>query len=148
MKKTLTLSTFVLTTILAVGCATTPNPEKVCTSEWIGKRADKAVGRIESRTQSSMKTLSKAAESWSQGKQPGLFQMMALNNALKSLEKELKSGTGIRDLKMLSKTCNDPTLVTKAMNGFMRNQGLPTNLIEFIEGLDVYQDLLRQDTQI
>ena len=95
-----------------------------------------------------MKTLSKAAESWSKGKQPGLFEMMALNNSLKSLEKELKSGTGIRDLKMLSKTCNDPVLVNKAMNGFMRNQGLPTNLIDFIEVLDVYQDLLRQDPQL
>lgn len=148
MKKSLTLSIFMLTSLLAVGCATTPNPEKICTADWIEKRADKAVSRIETRTQSSMKTLAKAAESWSRGKQPGLFEMMALNNSLKSLERELKSGTGIRDLKTLSNTCNDPALVNKAMNGFMRQQGLPSNLIDFIEDLDVYQDLLRQDGEV
>ena len=146
MKQIPTFLMFILMGVLSTGCATTPNPEKICTSEWIGQRADKAVSRIESRTRSSMKTLTKAAESWSKGKQPGIFQMMALNNSLTSLEKELKSGTGIRDLKTLSKTCNDPALVGKAMNGFMRDQGLPTNLIQFVERLEVYQDLLRPDT--
>ncbi len=136
----------VLVSCVISACATTPNPEKICTSEWIEKRADKAISRIESRTQSSMKTLSRAAESWKRGKQPGPFQMLALSSSLKSLESELKSGTGIRDLKTLSKTCNDPALVRKAMNGFMQKQGLPADLVSFIENLQVYQDLLRPDT--
>ncbi len=130
--------------ILALqACASTPDPAKVCTSEWISTRADKAISQIESRTKSSMKTLVRAAESWAEGRKPGPFQLLALSSSMKNLEKELLSGSGMRDLKTLASTCNDPQIISKAMTGFMRDQGLPENLIAFIEGFDRYKNLIK-----
>jgi len=127
------------------GCATAPDPAKVCTSEWIGERSAKAISSIESKAGRSLKSLRKAGESWSQGKKPNPLQLWALSNSLKGLEKELKSGKGIRDLKTLSATCNDPKIISDAMGGFLRKQGLPDNIINFIEGMGLYQELIKPD---
>jgi len=124
-------------------CATTPNPEQICTSDWIGQRADKAISRIESRTQTSMKTLKNAAQSWAKGRKPGPFQLLALSNSMKNLEKELISGRGMKDLKTLASTCNDPKIISGALSGFMRDQGLPENLIGFIENAEQYKNLIK-----
>ncbi len=142
-----------LTALLAIlflcalisACATAPDPAKVCTSEWIGKRSDKAISRIETKAGRSLKTLRKAGESWAKGKKPNPFQMLMLSNSLKGLEKELKNGQGIRDLKTLSATCNDPKIISDAMGGFLRRQGLPDNIINFIEGMGLYQELIKPD---
>ncbi len=124
-------------------CASTPDPAKICTSEWINARADKAVSRIEGRTQSSMKAIKNAAKSWAKGRKPGPLQLWTLSNSIKSLENELLSGRGMKDLKTLASTCNDPEIISKAMTGFMRNQGLPDNLINFIENFDRYKALIQ-----
>ena len=71
--------------------------------------------------------------------------MLMLSNSLKGLEKELKNGQGIRDLKTLSATCNDPKIISDAMGGFLRRQGLPDNIINFIEGMGLYQELIKPD---
>lgn len=126
-------------------CATAPDPAKVCTSEWIGERSDKAISRIESKAGRSINSLQKAGKSWAKGKTPNHFQMLMLSNSLKSLEKELKNGRGIKDLKTLSATCNDPQIVSDAMGGFLRKQGLPDNIINFIEGMGLYQNLITPD---
>lgn len=139
----MTTALFAAATLSA--CATAPTAEQICTEQWIKTRADKAVSRIEDKTQSSFSTLKKVAENWQDGNAPGPFQLIALSSSLKSLENELKSGSGIRDLKLLSRTCNDPVFVQKTMNSFMRDQGLPTSLIAFIENFDVYQEILQSD---
>lgn len=126
-------------------CVTAPDPAKVCTSEWIGERSDKAISRIESKAGRSINSLQKAGKSWAKGKTPNPFQMLMLSNSLKSLEKELKNGRGIKDLKTLSATCNDPQIVSDAMGGFLRKQGLPDNIINFIEGMGLYQNLITPD---
>ena len=97
-----------LAVVILQACATAPDPAKVCTSEWISARADKAIDQIESRTKSSMKTLVRAAESWAEGRKPGPFQLLSLSSSMRSLEKELLSGSGMRDLKTLASTCNSP----------------------------------------
>jgi len=63
------------TCLMLSACATTPDPAKICTSEWIGARSDKAISRIETRSASSLKALKKASASWAQGKTPGPFQL-------------------------------------------------------------------------
>lgn len=141
------LSLAIISTTLA-GCATAPDPAKVCTSEWISKRSDKAISRIESKAARSLNSLQKAGKSWSKGKTPNPFQMLMLSNSLKSLEKELKNGQGIRDLKTLSATCNDPKIISDAMGGFLRKQGLPDNIINFIEGMGIYQDLISPEPSL
>jgi len=130
---------------LISGCASTPDPAKVCTAEWIKPRTERAMGNITKRTQNAMKPLRKAAKSYANGKEPGIFQMMALGSAFTKLERELKSGRGIKDLKTVATTCNDPSLVSNAMMGYMQSQGLPGGVINFIQGLPQYQDLISLD---
>jgi len=117
MKNIIKTLTCVALVASLTACASTPKPEEICTSEWISKRSVKAIDSIEKRAGSSIKALTKAAQSWANGKQPGLFQMLALQNSFKGLEKELKTGQGIKDLRLLSSTCNDPEIVSKAMGG-------------------------------
>jgi len=146
MKHLTTLLFIALISISVTGCATAPDPAKVCTSEWISKRSNKAISRIESKAGRSLKSLQKAGKSWAKGKTPNPFQMLMLSNSLKGLEKELKSGRGIKDLKILSSTCDDPKIISDAMGGFLRKQGLPDNIINFIEGMGIYQELIKPDT--
>ena len=126
-------------------CATAPKPEVVCTSEWIGKRSDKAVSRIERKAKPALTKLGKAAQSYAGGKKPNMIQMFSLNNSVKSLTRELESGRGIRDLKTLANTCNDPTIVTGAMTNLMRDSGLSQWMIDMVEGLPRYRDLILKD---
>lgn len=148
MKHLIALLTLSILCFSISGCATAPDPAKVCTSEWIGKRSDKAISRIERKASRSLKSLQKAGESWARGKTPNPFQMLMLSNSLKGLEKELKNGQGIRDLKTLSATCDDPKIISDAMGGFLRKQGLPDNIINFIEGMGIYQELIKPDSTI
>lgn len=148
MKHLIALLTLSILCFSISGCATAPDPAKVCTSEWIVERSDKAISRIERKASRSLKSLQKAGESWARGKTPNPFQMLMLSNSLKGLEKELKNGQGIRDLKTLSATCDDPKIISDAMGGFLRKQGLPDNIINFIEGMGIYQELIKPDSTI
>ncbi|MEP3892125.1 MAG: hypothetical protein ABJN69_16830 [Hellea sp.] len=148
MKHLIPLLALAITSTTLAGCATAPDPAKVCTAEWIGERSDKAISRIESKAGRSLKSLRKAGKSWSKGKTPNPFQMLMLSSSLKSLENELKNGRGIRDLKTLSATCNDPKIISDAMGGFLRKQGLPENVINFVEGMGIYQDLITPEPTI
>ena len=142
MKITKTAFISSLIAISLASCATAPKPEIVCTSEWIGERSEKAIDRIESKAGRSINALTKAAESWSRGKKPGLFQMLALQNSFKGLEKELKTGRGMKDLKTLASTCNDPEIISDAMGGFLRERNLPPQMINFIESSEQYKRLI------
>lgn len=126
-------------------CATTGNPETVCTADWIGKRSDKAMSRIERKAKPALRKLGKAANSYAAGKKPNFVQMMSLNNSINSLTKELESGRGMRDLKTLSKTCNDPKIVTSAMTSLMKDNGLSDWMINMVENLPQYRDLILKD---
>lgn len=141
---------FVSTAILSVflvGCATTPDPAKICTSEWISPRADKAVARLESKTRSAIKPLKSVGDSLAKGKSPNPFTMMRLSSSFDRLERELTEGRGIRDLKLLASTCDDPEIITKAMRDVFENQGVPTKALDFIENLEFYQNILRENLE-
>lgn len=145
MKQLIAIFSLIFLSLSLTGCATAPDPAKVCTSEWISKRSSKAIDRIESKAGRSLKSLQKAGESWAKGKTPNPFQMLALSNSLKSLEKELKNGRGIKDLKTLSSTCNDPKIISDAMGNFFRRQGLDDKIINFIEGMGLYQEIIKPE---
>lgn len=132
--------------LMLSACATTPDPAKVCTADWISARSDKAISRIESKAKPALRNLSKAAESWAQGEQPGAFQLMALNSSVKSLTRELETGQGMRDLKTVARTCNDPDIIRTAMNTVMRDNGLSQQMINFVEGLALYRSLTTLET--
>lgn len=133
------------TTLTLSACATTANPEKVCTAEWIGKRTDKAMNNIERKAKPTLRKLSKTAESYAEGNTPNPFQLMSLNASIKSLTRELETGSGMRDLKTLSKTCNDPKIVTGALTNMMRDNGVSEGMINFVESLPIYRDLILKD---
>jgi len=126
-------------------CSTTPNPEKVCTAEWISKRSDKAMTSIERKAKPALNKLSKAAQKWARGEKPNGFQLMSLNSSVKSLTNELENGRGMKDLKMLGRTCNDPQIVSKAMTNLMRDNGLSEQMISFVEGLPRFREIIETD---
>jgi len=132
--------------ILALSaCATTANPEKVCTADWVSKRSDKAMSNIERKAKPALRKLGKAAQSWASGKKPGPIQLWSLQGSVNSLTKELETGRGMRDLKTLAKTCNNPEIVTKAMTNMMRDNGLSQGMIDFVERLPQYKELILKD---
>lgn len=124
-------------------CATTPKPEEVCTTNWVNKRSANAISRIEKRAKPALQHLSKAAMDWAQGKNPGPFQMLKLNSSVNKLTKELRDGQGLKDLKYMAKTCNDPKIVTGSLTQLMEDAGLTGQMVGFIEGLQKYQDLIQ-----
>lgn len=120
-------------------CASTPDPAKVCTAEWIAPRTERAVDRIEKRSKSSIKSLVKASETLAAGKVPGPFQMLSLRRSISSLEKELTRGKGIRDLKTVARTCNKPEIVSDAMRDLMETAGVSDRFIRQVEASAPYQ---------
>ena len=127
---------------LVSACASTPDPAEVCSAEWITPRATKAVNKIEKRATSSIGTLRKASETLAKGKTPGLLQMIALNNALNKMKKELTNGQGIRDLKTVARTCNDPGIIKDSMRSLLERQGVSDSFIQTIESSPIYESLI------
>jgi len=128
-------------------CASTPDPAEVCTAEWIGARSDKAIDSIQDRASSSIKAMRKASDSLIKGKTPGVFQQLALLNALNGMKKELTRGQGIKDLKTVAKTCNDPNIVKNAMTSLMQRNGMSDTFIQRVESNPIYQGLISTITE-
>lgn len=138
------LHALVLTPILMLlsACASTPDPAEICSAEWITPRATKAVSKIEKRAGSSIKNLTKVSESWAKGKTPNFLQMMTLRNSLTKMKKELTNGQGIRDLRTVAKTCNDPDLIKDSMHDLLERQGVSDSLIQWMENNPIYEGLI------
>jgi len=58
------------------------------------------------------------------------------------MEKELTRGQGIKDLKTVAKTCNDPTIVSDSMRDLLERQGVSEKLITQIESMPIYESLI------
>jgi hypothetical protein len=133
--------------LILTACASTPDPAEVCSAEWITPRATKAVDKIEKRAKSSFRTLSKVSETWASGKTPGPLQMFQFTRALDKMKKELTRGQGIRDLKIVAKTCNDPEIIKDSMRDLLERQGMSDGLIQRIEGNPIYQSVITSITK-
>jgi len=142
MKHVLKLLAILPAIALVSACASTPDPAEVCSAEWIAPRADKAVSKIEKRAGSSIKNLSKASESWAKGKTPNFVQMLALRNSLNKLKKELSNGQGIRDLRTVAKTCNDPDFIKSSMRDLIERQGVSDDLIKWMENNPLFESVM------
>jgi len=144
MKKIVLLS---LTTFLMVGCSTTPDPAKICTSEWIAPRAEKAISRIEKKTRPAIKAIKSVGESFAEGKSPNIFAMMNISSSFESLEKELTQGRGIKDIKLLASTCNDPELLKQSVRGVFEKHGISDKVLDTVENLDFYKRVLEKNLE-
>jgi len=130
----------VLSTVSILGaCASTPDPAEVCSAEWIAPRTESAIAKIQKRASSSMKTLTKTSQTLAAGKEPGLFQKLALVNALSKMKKEL---TSIKTLKTVATTCNDPKIIGDSMRSLMQRQGMTDSFIGKIEANPIYQSII------
>ena len=58
------------------------------------------------------------------------------------MKKELTRGQGIRDLKTVAKTCNDPNIVKDAMRSLLERQGVSDTFLKRIESNPIYQSLI------
>lgn len=123
-------------------CSTTPDPSKICTAEWIEPRADKALTRIETRLDKTFKSFRKAGDAWARGQSPGLFTMMSLDRSLKELERELTDGRGIRDLRLLADTCDDPDFIRSEFDRLLERQDVLPAVINFMNQIGLYERLL------
>ncbi len=137
------LKSAALITVFSLGaCATTPDPAKVCTAEWIAPRAERAMKDFERDTKKIFKVFRKSADRMQKGGSLGPLQMFSLMNSLSSLAKKFENGRAMRDMRTLAQTCDDPNLIKDAMTDFMRKQGISDKFIDFINGLEDYQKLL------
>jgi len=140
----------VLTGLLAISltaCASTPDPEEVCTANWVQKRSVKAVDAIYKDTRSAVKSLRKVGTAYAEGKTPNALQLFNLARRVSALDKELRRGRGIRDLKTLARTCNDPQILTEGFNNYMNGLELPEKMQNFIEGLPQFKDMISEHIQ-
>lgn len=135
----------IFSAVLISGCATAYDPVEVCSAQWIKPRAERAIGYLEQDTERVIKSLKKNAESFEKGKTPGPFQILSLTSAIDKLTKEFKSGRAIKDLRILRDTCNEPEIIEEALTSFMKDQGLPSGMIDFIRSLAPYQDLIQSE---
>lgn len=128
--------------VVLSACSTTPDPAEVCTTAWIEPRVDSAVERIETRLDKTLRAFRTVGESWINGKTPGPIQMFRLSNAAKDLEKELTDGRGVRDLRLLASTCNDPDLIREQIYTLLDREGLPEPLFDFLDATGILEGLI------
>ena len=126
------------------GCATTPNAAEICTADWISARSDRAISRLESRAQSSLKTIRSAGQDWLAGKQPGPLRLLALSNALGKMRREVTQGAAVKDLRLLASTCNDPDIIKMAMFDLVDRQNLPDNFNNFIKTNPFFTEMIAE----
>ena len=130
--------------LLLSSCATY-DPAEVCSAEWISPRLDRAVDRIESDTSRVIRSLRSAGESFARGRTPGPLKMLSLTRSLKTLERELTDGRGVKDLRILADTCDDPVILTDAFSDYLDGLGLSDGLERFIVDSGIIETLTRYD---
>jgi len=129
--------------LILSACSTTPDPAVVCTAAWVEPRVNEAMDRIETRLDKTLRAFRTVGESWMRGGTPGPIQMFRLSNAAKDLEKELTDGRGVRDLRLLASTCNDPDLIRDQVYSLLDREGLPAPLRDFLDVTGILEGLIQ-----
>ena len=136
-------ASMVAVAFLLAGCASTPDPAKVCTAEWIQPRADRAVERIEKKTAKTFRAVRKAGASYVEGKEPGPLTLLSLRRSLNDLQDELTDGQGIRDLRTIARTCDDPDFIRGKLDELLERQQVPAGVMSFMERFGILDSLVR-----
>lgn len=131
MLKSCALSVAICLSVFVSGCATTPDPAKVCTAEWISPRVGKAVKEIKRDTSSLLKTINKSAKSMEDGKINAWNTWRAISAGEKYI-KRLKTSRGLKDLRTLSETCDDPQIVRDGFAKYLESVDAPPMLIDMV----------------
>lgn len=129
-------------TLLFTACASTPDPAKICTAEWITPRVNRHMQDFEKDTRKIFANLEKTAHSYSKNGKVGPLQMFSMMNSLNALAKKVEHGRAMKDMRTLANTCDDPKLIKTAMTNFLRRKGLDEKFIQFLNNLEQYRKLL------
>lgn len=136
-------NTLLATPILAAGlllssCATTPDPAEVCTADWIKPRAERAIKEIQKETGRTIRSLKRDAAKMEKGTLSTL-RAVSMLNSMKKLINRLQNGRGVKDLRLLADTCNEPAIVRDGIANYMEDMGAPESLLELIRDIDFSQ---------
>jgi len=133
---------FLLATSLAVGCASNPPPEVVCSSEWIKPRTDAALEEFRASTSDTWEKLSKTGKSASKRGSIGLIEKASVILSLTSLVNSFQNSQALDDLQLLGSTCDDPDLVKNALVGTLEDYNVPEPYINLLNELDGFMKLI------
>lgn len=125
-----------LSTLTLGACATTPDPAKVCTADWIKPRAAKAVKEVKRDTGRTIKSLKKNADKISNGSPLAAYRAASMLTSVQKLAEKLQKGRGIRDLKILAATCDDPKIMRDGLVGYMEDMEAPKMLMDLVRDFD------------
>lgn len=135
----------ILFPLLLLASCTTLLPVEICSAEWIAPRIDRAVDAVEKDTSRLMRNVKSVGESYARGKTPGPLTLFSLSRSLDALTRELTDGRGVRDLRTLAGTCDDPRLVSDGLTTWLDRQGLPDGLRTFIDDFEIIDRVSRLD---
>lgn len=125
-----------LSTLALSACATTPDPAKVCTADWIKPRTAKAVKEVKRETGRTIKSLKKNAEKMSKGGMLAPYRAASMLSSVQKLANNLQKGRGVRDLKTLAATCDDPKILRDGLVGYMEDVQAPKMLLDLVRDFD------------
>ncbi len=118
------------------GCATSPDPAEVCTAEWIEPRAARAVKELRRDTGRTIKSLRKNAEKLQNGGSFSALRAASMINSVQKLVTKIERGRGVKDLKTLAATCDDPAIFKDGLVGYLDDMKAPKALMDIIRGFD------------
>ena len=131
--------------LLMTACATKHDPAVVCTSNWIKPRVDAAMGDFRSNSDQILANLKKVGkEAASSGGQLSLLQKARILPSLISLVNSFQNGQTLKDLNVLSETCNDPQLVMRSFTDLLKEYNVPDSFIQLLDELDSFKKLAEE----
>ncbi len=136
-----------LSFVLLSGCATTPNPEEICSAEWIKPRADAAMEDFRENVGEILGTLAGTSEAVEQSEGFGLVERARVLFDLARLVNTFQDGQTLRDLRTLGDTCNDPELALRAFNGVLTEYEVPQPVIQLLNELEGFRQLVAESQQ-
>lgn len=125
-----------LSTLALGACATTPDPAKVCTADWIKPRTARAVKEVKRETGRTIKSLKKNAEKIADGGMLAPYRAASMISSVQKLADKIQNGRGVRDLKTLSATCDDPKIIRDGLVGYMEDVDAPKMLLDLVRDFD------------
>jgi len=84
------------------------------------------------------------AEAAKSGGQLSLLQQAKILPSLMSLVNTFQNGQTLKDLNVLSETCNDPQLVTRVFTDVLKEYNVPDSFIQLLGQLDSFKKMAEE----
>lgn len=133
-------------TLMLTACASKPPPEEICSAAWIKPRTDAALEDFKAATADDWKSLRRSTEGSSASAEIGLLEKARVILSLASVVSSFQNSQALDDLRTLSKTCDDPELVSNALRGTLSEYGVPSAYIELLDELEGFIELMNNNT--